>query len=198
MKIIGLTGSSGSGKTLISEIIKENYDAHIIKADEIVKKAKKIGKPYYKAIVKTFGEDILDNNKEIDRKKLANKIYSSQEDLEKLNELTYKYIVKEIKKEIKGFKKTEQNNMIIIDAPLLIESKLNKLCDVVIATIAPIETKIKRIIKRDKVTKKEAIDRLNIQPKDIFYIEKSDYIIENIDTKSILDLQEEINIIFEK
>lgn len=196
MKIIGLTGSSGSGKTLISEIIEKKYNAKILKADEIVKKAQKISKPYYKAIVKIFGVNILDYENKIDRKKLANKICYSKEDLEKLNKLTYKYIARDMIKEIKSIKKLKNNDMIIIDAPLLIESKLNKLCDLIIAVIAPFETKIERIIKRDNLTKAEAIDRLKIQKTDEFYIKNSDYIIKNKDIKTIQDLEDEISIIF--
>lgn len=198
MKIIGITGSSGSGKTLIADIIKEKYSAEVIKADNIVRKAQKIGMPYYRAIVKTFGKDILSSNNEIDRKKLADKIYKSAEDLKSLNKLTYKYIAKDITKEINKLKKIKNLTFIVIDAPLLIESKLNKACNIIIGVVSPLETKVERIISRDNLSKGEAISRLNIQPDDDFYIKNSDYIIENKEEKTSENLGEEICIILGK
>jgi dephospho-CoA kinase len=195
MKIIGITGSSGSGKTLIADIIKEKYSVEVIKADSIVRKAQKIGMPYYKAIVKTFGQDILFSNNEIDRKKLANRIYENSEDLKKLNKLTYKYIAKDITKEINKLKKQKKLTFVVIDAPLLIESKLNKICNIIIGVISPLETKLERIISRDNLNKDEAMARLNIQPTDEFYIKNSDYIIENKEEKTSENLGEEICII---
>lgn len=175
MKVIGITGSSGSGKTLIASIIKEQYNADLINADQIVKNESQKGTDYYKAIVKCFGKEILDENGNLDKKKLANIIYESKISREKLNQITYKYIVDEIKSKIYSSK----NDIVVVDAPLLFESDLNKLCNIVIAVIADEEVKINRICTRDNIDRKLAKKRLNIQATDKFYIKNADYIIKN-------------------
>lgn len=188
MKIIGVTGTSGSGKTMISKIIKEKYNAKVIDADKIVKEQRAKGNNYYFAILESFGKEILDDKKEIDTKKLADKIYNSKEERERLNELTYNYIVGAMTNMI--YK--SDSDIIIIDAPLLIECGLNKLCNIVISALADEETKIKRMCSRDGITVDIAKKRLSIQPSDEFYIDNSDYIIQNNEDKPNEEIEEEI------
>lgn len=170
--IIGITGNSGSGKSEISKKISKKLNYKIINADEVVKEMSEPGQKYYKKIVNLFGKKILENKK-INRKKLADIIYNNKKSREKVNKLTQKYVVKEIKNKIKK----EKN--IILDVPLLFESKLNKKCDITIAILADEEIKIKRICKRDNVTEETAKARLKIQPPESFYKERVDYTIEN-------------------
>lgn len=187
MKIIGITGSSGSGKTTICSILKEKYAANIIDADEIARKLSKKGTMYLKAIVEYFGEDIIDATGELKRKKLADLIYEDEEKRNMLNQLTFDYVVAEIKKDINKLKDKE---LIVIDAPLLFESDLDKICDMVIGVIAREQDKIERICNRDKISEQTAKKRLNIQKDDDYIKEKSDYIIYN--ESSIENLEEEI------
>lgn len=171
--IIGITGNSGSGKSEISKIISKKINAQIIDADKIVKKISEPGNEYYQKQVELFGEKILINNK-LNRKKIAEIIYKNYKQRTKLNEITYKYVGEEIKKEIKKIK-----GNIIIDVPLLFESGLNKICDFTIGVIAKEKIKIERICMRDNVDEKTALARLKIQEADSFYIRKTNYIIEN-------------------
>lgn len=176
--IIGITGNSGTGKTSIcKEVVKikgENQIA-LIDADKIVKEISVPGHEYFNQIINIFGKEITLSNGNIDRKKLANIVFSDNKKRELLNQNTYKYVVDEIKKQIKENK----NKTVIIDAPLLIESNLNKICDIVISVIADCEIKIERICKRDNIDKNMAQARLNSQNQNEFYIKNSDYIIIN-------------------
>lgn len=187
MKIIGITGSSGAGKTTICSILKEKYAAYIIDADEIAKELSKKGTMYLQSIVEYFGEDIIDTSGELKRKELANLIYENEEKREGLNKLTFHYVVQEIKDNINKLKDKE---LIVIDAPLLFESNLDKVCDMVIGVIAKEEDKIERICNRDKISEQTAKKRLDIQKDNEFIKEKSDYIIYN--ESSIEKLEEEI------
>lgn len=174
--IIGITGNSGAGKTSLCNEIVKNYSKGItiLDADKIAKELLVPGQEYFNKILTLFGETILDSNGEINRKKLANIIFEDPTKKEKLDEITYKYVVEETKK-----RANEIEADIIIDAPLLIESRLNEICDVVISVLADKEIKLKRICKRDNLNEEEALLRLNSQKQDEFYIKNSDYVIIN-------------------
>lgn len=175
MKIIGITGSSGSGKSTITNILEKELKAKAIYSDEVVKQMQKEKTEYYKKIVETFGENILNENKQINRKLLAKIIFGNEEKRNKINELTRIYVLEEIRKQIDK----ANSEYVIIDAPLLIETGLNQDCDIVIAIICNKETKIKRICKRDNISEKEARERLNSQKSNEFYTKHADYIVEN-------------------
>ena len=176
MKVIGITGNSGSGKSTICEIIKENYNSEIIDADKVAKKLTASQTEYLKEIIKTFGDNIIDENNKLNRKKLADIIFNNKEKKMLLDKLTFKYVVNEIKEQIGKIKDCDY---IVLDVPLLFESKLNEVCDATIGVLAEKEEKINRIINRDKITYEKALNRLNNQPDDKFYIDNCNFIILN-------------------
>ena len=174
--IIGITGSSGAGKSTICDILKDEYKVKIINADKIAKKLSKKGTSYIIDIIKKFGKDIVNEEGELKRKKLAEIIYSDPKKREELNSCTFKYIKKEIEKEIK---KINEDTIAVIDAPLLFESELNKICDKVIGVISRKELQIERIVARDNIDYEQAEKRLAAQKTNEFYIKNCDDIIEN-------------------
>lgn len=194
MKVIGITGSSGSGKTALSKIISEKEFAKIIDADKVVKEMSVPGTEYLNSIKETFGKEVFLENGSLDRKKLASKIYNDKNACDALNKLTFKFVVDEIIKRLEESKK-KNFEYIAIDAPLLFESNLNKYCDYVISLVADEITKIKRICKRDKIDEETARKRLQIQQTNEYYIQKSDFIIENLEE---CNLEKEVEKIFEK
>ena len=173
--IIGITGSSGAGKSTVCELLSKKYNMQIINADEVAKELSKKGTDYIKDIVSKFGKDIVDENGDLRRKKLGEIIYTNDSKREELNSCTFKYIKKEIFKKIE---KMNQDN-IVIDAPLLFESKLDKICDRIIGVISKKQLQIERIVLRDNIDYDHATMRLDAQQKDDFYIKKCDAIIEN-------------------
>ena len=189
MKIIGITGSSGSGKTTLSQLLDEKNEVKLIDADKVVKEMSIPGTEYLNSIKNTFGEDILLDDGNLNRKLLGNKIYNDKIAREKLNKLTFKYVAKEIIERIEKSKK-EDIQFLILDVPLLFESGLNEYCNYVIALIANRNLKIKRICKRDGIDEKTAQSRLNIQNEDSYYIKKADLVIENNEN---CDLREKID-----
>jgi len=188
MKIIGLTGGSGAGKNTVCKIIQKKYKAKVIDADEVAKKLQKKGSLYLNSIIENFGTQVVYKNGELNRKKLANLIFEDEKKREQLNELTFIYVIDEIKNKINKIKE----DLIIINAPLLFESNLDKICDFVIAVIADEEDRIKRICKRDGITKKEAIKRIQAQNSNDFFIANSDYIVYNKDINELDKQVEEI------
>lgn len=176
MKIIGVTGSSGAGKTSLCSILKQKYDVSIIDADEVARELSKKGNPYLQAISSCFGEEILDENGELKRKELAKLIYEQEEKRKALNQLTFCYVVEEIKKKIDELK---NEAIIAIDAALLYESNLDKVCDITIGIVALKEDKIERICKRDEISEEMAKKRLAIQMTDEEIEKRVDYVIVN-------------------
>lgn len=189
MKVIGITGSSGSGKTTLSKILNEREDVKVIDADKVVRELSVPESEYLNSIKNTFGNEIILDDGNLNRKALANKIYNDDESREKLNSLTFKYVVEEILTRIKNIT-DEKIKIAIIDAPLLLESGLDKCCDSIIVLIADKKLKIKRICQRDNIDEKTAESRLNIQQDDSFYIKRADHVIinkENCDLKLEID-----------
>lgn len=190
MKIIGITGNSGSGKSTISKLISKNYEAKIIDADKIAKEMTKNNGEYLQAIRQAFGNDVIKNN-ELDRKKLADIVFLNRAEKEKLDGLTFEYVVEEIKKELEANQNLDYQ-YIILDVPLLFESKLDKLCDYTIGVIAPQTEKIKRICKRDKLSKEKALQRLNSQPNDEFFTKNCNTVINNENKEETIKIVNEI------
>lgn len=193
MKIIGITGSSGAGKTSVCKILKEKYYISIIDADEVARELSKKGNPYLQEIANKFGEEILDEKGELKRKELAKLIYEQEEKRNILNHLTFVYVVEEIKKRIAEL---VNEKTVAIDAALLFESGLDKICDTTIGLVAREEDKVKRICERDGISKEMARKRLAIQMPEEELKKRVNYVI--INDGSELTLEKEIEKIISK
>ena len=177
--ILGITGSSGAGKSTVCEILERKYNSQTINADKIAKQLSKKGTKYLQEIVQNFGNDILLENGELDRRKLADIIYSDSNKRAELNNITFKYIKSEIKKQITQ----SANNIIAIDAPLLFEANLQDICDKTVAVISKDrDLQIQRIIKRDNIDKEHAVARLNAQHQNEFYMQNCNNTLINNET----------------
>ena len=195
MIIVGVTGKSGSGKSTVSTIIKNNTGAVVIDADRVAKEMMTKGKPYYNDIVKLFGEEIVvnkpgKNNGKIDKAKLARKLFKEEtENREKMNKLTFKHVGERTKEIILENKDKE---FIVLDFPLLYEGGFNKICNYVIGVIADEETTLSRLKERDGITKNQAIIRLNTQIKEEDLKEKADFIIDNSNKNRYINLVKDV------
>lgn len=172
--VIGITGSSGAGKSTICEILEIKYNVKVLNADKIARRLSKKGTNYTNDIVEKFGNDILDEDGELKRGRLAEIIYNDAEKRKELNNCTFKYIREEIEKEIK-----DDDTIYIIDAPLLFECELDKICDKIIGVISKKEFQLDRIVARDNIDYESAEKRLQAQEVNEFYIQRCDRIIEN-------------------
>ena len=161
MKIIGLTGRTGSGKSFIADILAE-HGAYIIDADKIAHGVLLPGGGAYDEVVGNLGECILDENRLIGRKKVAEIVFKNPAALRTHTETTHKYILKKIYEEIENAKKSNYQ-ITCIDAPLLVESGLHKNCDVVWAVHADDSIRLKRITGRDNISEDEAKKRMQSQ-----------------------------------
>ncbi len=159
---IGLTGATGSGKSLICKELR-NEGAFIVDCDEIAHNVIKKGKKAYYEIIEHFPSYILDKEKNIIRKRLASLVFKNRKELDFLNKCTHKYINKEVLKKVKYAQIMGGYQFIVIDAPLLMDSGLDKECDEIWVVYADEETRIQRIMKRDKITYELAKNRISSQ-----------------------------------
>lgn len=174
-KIIGLTGGIGSGKTTIAKYI-ESKGIPIYVADDEARKILEL--PEIIAAIKlNFGVGVFENGK-INREKLASIVFDNPQKLEELNKIVHP----EVKLHFDNWFKKQQNfEFIIKEAAILFESGSYKDCDAIITVTVPLEIRIDRVIKRDKSDIESVKKRINNQWTDEMRIEKSDYLVENID-----------------
>ncbi|MFW5786969.1 MAG: dephospho-CoA kinase [Halanaerobiales bacterium] len=191
--IIGLTGGIATGKSTVSKILK-NYGAYIIDADKIAHEVLSKGEEAWKKVIDEFGEQVLNKNKEIDRKVLGEIVFSDKSKLRELEKITHPEIVKKIKKEIKSNKDKEGN--IVLEAPLLFETGLEGLCDEIWVVYTDRETQVKRLLKRDKLSIKEAENRINSQMDLKKKKKKADRLLNN--NKNIGNLKKRVDELWKK
>ena len=172
--IIGLTGQSGSGKTTVCDTFK-SLGFQIINADLVSKYITENSKACIDELKTTFGEEYIENGV-LNRRKMGSLVFVDREKLDKLMEITFPYIIDEINRQIA---KIGNNKLIVVDAPTLFESGLNKSCDEVVSVISDKALRLDRIMKRDKISKEEAEKRFSSQLSEKFFKENSDFIIEN-------------------
>lgn len=187
IKIIGLTGQSGAGKSTVAEYFY-NRNITTVNADKLVRKIYTANSPCVRTIAATFGADVLDENGEIIRPKLAQKAFSSKEATKKLNTIVHPFVTYEFLIQVS---KAVQNGerYVLYDAPQLFESNADLICDVIISVVAEKDVRIKRICARDNIDYKSAEFRINAQLDEEFFMRNSDYIIENNSSIELLEKQ---------
>lgn len=171
MKIIGVTGGTGGGKTTITEKMKK-YGAYVVDADVVAREVTSAGMP---ALAEIAAEWDVVSCGVLDRKALAKIVFNDEAQLHKLNGIVHKYVIEEIKSQMENCKE----EIFVIDAIALFESGLSDICDVTVAVIADRSIRCERIMERDGLSHEEAIMRINAQESNEFYIERADFVIYN-------------------
>lgn len=177
IKIIGLTGQSGSGKSTAAEYFSQR-NINVVNADMLVRELYADYSPCVRTIAAVFGSDILDENKQIIRPLLAQRAFSSKENTALLSSIVHPFVMSIfISRAKQAFANGEE--YIVYDAPQLFESNADAICDVIVSVVADREVRIKRICQRDKITRKAAEMRVNAQLSEEFFRKNSDYVLEN-------------------
>ena len=177
MKLIGLTGSIASGKSLVADILLK-LGASVIDADQIAREVVKPGMPAWKAIVETFGEDILTSDQTIEREKLGRIVFADDEARNKLNRITHPEIGLEMASQIAKYQE-EGKSPIILEAALLLETDARSMVSSVIVVTVDEDIQIQRLRKRDNISREEALQRINSQMSGEEKARQADYVINN-------------------
>ncbi len=175
MKIIGLTGGIGSGKTTVANFFSQYKNVVIYIADVEAKRLMNSSEIIKQKLIQNFGKKSFISGR-LNREHIASIVFKNKEELSKLNAIVHP----EVKKHFQSFIKiNNQKEYIVYENAILFESGSNLFCDLVITVFADQNTKIKRVITRDKSTKKEILDRMNNQSNDTKKMLQSNYIISN-------------------
>lgn len=174
-KIIGLTGGIASGKTTVSDYLKERGYT-VLDADAYSRKTTAKNGPAIPAIKKAFGDDIVNADGELDRKKLGSIIFNDADKRRELNEIVHPLIRDMMNSDEEKFIK---EGHVFLDIPLLFENGLNERCDFVVTVFVDRDTQIKRLTARNDLTVEEAEARINSQMPLTEKVHMSEYRLDN-------------------
>ena len=176
--IIGLTGPTGAGKSLVSAMLSEWQGVVIIDCDQLSRRVAQKGNTCLVDLAVEFSPSIIDATGNLNRKKLGDIVFNNKDKLKKLNEIIFPYIYEEAKEDIKRAK-AENARLIVLDAPTLFDSGANNLCDKIVVVLADPYTRLNRVLSRDGVGADKIAQRMSSQADDKFFREHADYVIEN-------------------
>ena len=178
MKVIGLTGGTGSGKSTVAAYL-EKKGCIIIDADKISRDLTKPGGEALEPIRRRFGADVFFEDGSLDRKKLGGIVFSDDAKLRSLEEITTDIVIKKILEKVEHLKKNGFNGTVILDAPLLFECGMKDCTDENWLVTCDLENRIQRLIDRDGISRKSILDRMANQLSDEQKRMMADRVIEN-------------------
>lgn len=179
MKIIGITGGIGSGKSTVLKLLKEEYNAYIVETDVLAHRLMQRGNKTYINIVNGFGEAILDENKEIDRAVLGTLVFQHEEKLQLLNSIVHPDVKQYIRNDIDAKKQQGKVDLYIIEAALLIEDGYKEICDEIWYIYADEELRIKRLLNSRGGTRQKWLNVIRNQANDKYYRDNCEHIVNN-------------------
>jgi len=175
--ILGLTGGIATGKSTVTGLLRER-GIPVVDADAIAREVVEPGMPAYEAIVRHFGQEILQPNGQLDRKKLGEIVFSDEAERQVLNAIVHPE-VRRVMREQAVEAEAAGAPIVFMDIPLLFESKLQHMVEKIVVVYVPESTQLERLIERDELDEDQARKRMNAQ----LPIEEkkawADYVIDN-------------------
>lgn len=186
--VIGITGGVGSGKSTVTNILRDKHKAFIINTDKIAHTLMEKGQVSYKLILSHFGSKILDEKGEIDRGKLSLIVYNNNEELKKLNSFTHPHVMAKVKNIIKE-KNKEDWTYICIETALAIEASLHDICDKIWFIYTPLEIRRERLKASRNYSDEKIRSIMSKQLSDEEYKNYASDVIINNGTEKDLNIQ---------
>ena len=177
MKIIGLTGLTGAGKSTVAQKLMA-YGCYHIDADKVAREVINNNENVKNKLKEHFGDDVINEDGTTNRPLLASRAFADEESTNALNEITHPAVTEEIKSIIKDMEEIGYRG-VIIDAIALFESGEDALCDFTVAVVAPKEIRLERIMKRDNITEEKVLERINAQKDESFFTSRADFVLWN-------------------
>ena len=178
MKIIGITGGVGAGKSTVLDHLEKQYNACVLQADKIGHLVMEPGGICYGQVIALFGKQIIKNDKTIDRKMVSDVVFAHEEMRQKLDDIIHPAVKSYILDKIEEQKKAGCTLM-IVEAALLLEDHYDAFCDKVWYIHTDQEIRIERLISSRGYTREKAENIIARQATEGFFREHADYIIQN-------------------
>jgi dephospho-CoA kinase len=178
MLIVGLTGGVASGKTAVSQVLKEE-GAYIIDADQIARELVQPHKPAWNDLIRAFGKEILQEDGFIHRKKLADKVFADPKKRKLLNQILHPRIKEEMDRRTKEIGQKDPEAIVVIDAPLIVELGDHREMDKLIVVASTQTQQIERLKERDRIGPEEALRILSSQMPVEEKVNLADFVIRN-------------------
>jgi len=159
---VGLTGGIATGKSTVVRMLV-GKGARVIDHDGLVHTLQEPGKPVWKRIVEAFGRDILGADERIDRKKLGSLVFDDEQRRRTLEGIVHPAVLEEAQRRRDEIAHEDGQAIVLSDIPLLLEVGMKDLFDLILLVYAPPEVQIRRVMKRNKMTRDEAVARLKAQ-----------------------------------
>ncbi|PIX21980.1 MAG: dephospho-CoA kinase, partial [Deltaproteobacteria bacterium CG_4_8_14_3_um_filter_45_9] len=178
MLIVGLTGGAASGKTAVSQVLKEE-GAYIIDADRIARELVQPHKPAWNELIRVFGKEILQEDGSLHRKKLADKVFADPRQRKLLNQILHPRIKEEMDRRTKEIGQKDPEAIVVIDAPLLVELGNHHEVDKLIVVTSTQMQQIERLKDRDGANPEEALRIVSSQMALEEKVKFADFVIRN-------------------
>lgn len=178
MKVIGLTGGIGTGKSTVSDYL-EKKGCLIIDADALSREMTQKGKPAVKEIAIAFGNHLVDEDGNLDRKALGKIVFNDKEKLDILQAIITNKVVEYIEESILSLKTDNYDGIVVIDAPLLFECGMEHMSDENWLVAADLDVRLERVKKRDGLSEEEILSRINNQMSQEDKEKKSNCVLNN-------------------
>jgi dephospho-CoA kinase len=177
---VGLTGSIGVGKSFVTSVFEE-LGCHVLDADQTAREVVMPDTPGLRALTDAFGEEILNTDGTLNRKRLGARIFTDQAERERLNHILHPFIIARQDEIMRGWEAEDPNGIGIIDAALMIESGGYKRFDKLIVVHCRPEVQLERLMLRDNLSRDEALRRINSQMPQEEKQKFADYLIDTSD-----------------
>ena len=178
MKIIGITGGVGAGKSTVLDHLEKQYNACVLQADKIGHLVMEPGGICYGQVIALFGKQIIKNDKTIDRRQVSDVVFSHPELLEKLNQIIHPAVKQYIREQL-AVKKQQEQKICVVEAALLLEDHYQEFCDTIWYIHTDEEIRIRRLMENRGYTREKSVSIIASQAPETFFRENADYVVVN-------------------
>ncbi len=178
MITIGITGGVGAGKSTVLDLLEEKHQAYIIKADEIGHLVREPGERCYEPVIALFGEQIIKNDKTIDRRQVSDVVFSHPDMLEKLNQIIHPAVKQYIREQL-ALKKQQGQKICVVEAALLLEDHYEEFCDTIWYIHTDAEIRIQRLMENRGYTREKSESIIASQASEEFFRAHADHVVVN-------------------
>ena len=178
MITIGITGGVGAGKSTVLDFLEQEYQAYVMKADEIGHLVMEPGQSCYEPVIALFGKQVIKNDKTIDRRLVSDVVFSHPDMLEKLNHIIHPAVKEYIRRQL-ALKKEEGQRICVVEAALLLEDHYEEFCDTVWYIHTDSEIRIRRLMESRAYTREKSMSIIASQAPEEFFRAHTDYVVTN-------------------